>query len=537
MDTGDFAAKGFTDPQRVLTDRECRRFMRLWQQRSSPSPADWSKGNAASARLFYEIGTRPTVLGPVAAVLGEDLILWGASIVLSAPGKVHPLHTDIETSNPQGRAVSVWIGLENITRRSSLRVITRSHKFGATIQQVAHENGRRRGNYGDSEALAWAIERDSKASLVELDMSDGEAIWFDGNLWHGSDNTGRSLRTALLLQYASVDTPIRIPDVSQLEWPFRFLPAPRPPCVLVRGRSPEGVNRIVSPPVTDEATAPMLSTWIRALELPLERDAERGFKAHPIFQGSTPNVQDLSCHVSVLDPGASPHELHSHPEEEILIVLDGEADLVLEADGGAGELVERAKPGTLAYYSARRRHTIRGAGRGPVTYLMLKWGGEPRAEVEELKSSFYVYAGLEPISRRNGFRTARVFEGRTRHLGKLHCHVTTLDAGAGYEPHADAHDVVILALAGTLETGEVRVEAPAVVFYAGGQLHGMRNVGEKPARYLVFEFHRNPSDSWATDRGAVDRISRILRSKAGRFLRRFPRIRSVLRRALPRRSA
>ena len=191
MDADEFAAQGFFGPRRVMTDRDCRRFMRLWQQRSLPPPADWFKGHAASSRAFYEIGTRRAVLDPVARLLGEDLILWGATVVKRSPGQVHAWHTDIETSDPGGRTVSVWIGLEHTSRHSSLRVITRSHEFGANIQQVTHEEGKPRCGVADSDVVAWARERDPSAELIQLDMTNGDATWFDGRLWHFSASPAR----------------------------------------------------------------------------------------------------------------------------------------------------------------------------------------------------------------------------------------------------------------------------------------------------------------------------------------------------------
>ncbi len=64
-----------------------------------------------------------------------------------------------------------------------------------------------------------------------------------------------------------------------------------------------------------------------------------------------------------------------------------------------------------------------------------------------------------------------------------------LQPGAGYEPHADPYDVAILLLSGTVETLDRTLTAPGVIYYCAGEPHGMRNVGQDPARYLVFEFH------------------------------------------------
>jgi hypothetical protein len=44
-------------------------------------------------------------------------------------------------------------------------------------------------------------------------------------------------------------------------------------------------------------------------------------------------------------------------------------------------------------------------------------------------------------------------------------------------------------LEGTLETLGTKVGQDSVIFYAAGEPHGMRNVGDVPAVYLVFEFH------------------------------------------------
>ena len=64
-----------------------------------------------------------------------------------------------------------------------------------------------------------------------------------------------------------------------------------------------------------------------------------------------------------------------------------------------------------------------------------------------------------------------------------------MQPGAGYAPHVDCHDVAIVVLSGQIETlGEV-VKPHGVIFYAAGQPHGLRNAGEEPAEYLVFEFH------------------------------------------------
>ena len=517
---------------------------------SPPMSVDWPKGAAVSSRMLLDLALQPAIIDPVVEILGSDVVLWGASVVTSPPGHVHPYHVDIETSHPDARTVSVWIGLENTTRDSSLSLTARSHRFGVPIQQVARDKQRRRGEYGEGEILAWATERDPGASIVTLDISDGEAIWFDGHLWHGSHNTTGHLRRALLLQYASAATPIRIPDFSSFDWPFRFFDAPRPPCIVVAGESGEDVNRIVPGPFPQRGTDFAMTTWAKHLELPLPQDPS-GFRPHPLFRGVTANLSALGCHVSTLVPGVSPHEPHLHDEEEILIMLAGEAEVLF--DDAAGRRTRRVTPGVLTYYPAGRAHTIRALGDEPAQYLMFKWTGPSREVAGRLDAAAHVFTNLQP-GNDGGFRSAVLFEGATTYLAKLHCHLTVLDPGGGYAQHVDAHDLAIVLLEGTVTTVGITISAPAVIFSSGGIPHGMQSAADSPARYLVLEFHGNvafpvaadagaslatdtpslapalPSDAAKVRRGRRMRVA--VWNAAGRLTGRTPRVKRVLRRWL-----
>ena len=533
----------------MLKAAECRALLSMIPD--DPAPLDWIKGRAATSRLIYEVATRPEVLDPVKAALGADVVLWGGSVATREPGAVHPPHVDIETSAPDCRAMSVWIGLENTTRESALWLVEGSHRFGETIQRVAASEGRGRGQYTQDDLLGWARRRDPSSALVTLDMGDGDAVWFDGRLWHGSDNRSGRRRTALLLQYAAAQTPIRIPDLTVLEHPFRLERDPRPPCIVVAGDAHSSVNRIVPPPPPARDRLPALSSWVRDLELPLGLDAAAGFTPHHIFRGSTPNTVWLSCHASALAGGASPHEPHTHDDDEVLMVLDGEADLII-GDGPDRRTVS-ARPGTLAWYPAGFPHTLRGAGDGPVHYLMLKWASNGVPVTGPLPAGVYDL-GQVRVDGDGGFRHAPVLDGGTGQLTRLECHMSELDPGAGYDPHVDAHDVAIVLLAGTVETLGVTVAAPAMVFTAGGWPHGIRNPGDETARYAVFEFHGRGSlsDLTAGDPGpfvasepispapdpapAPPSLTRGARAAVwaggGRILRRFPRAKAFLKRAL-----
>lgn len=237
--------------RQVLSVHECSEFLR--QTAGGPAPLDWIKGHGASSPAFYEIAARPAIVDLVAEVLGEDVMLWGASLLSKAPGAVHPWHTDIESAACNGKAVSIWIGLENTTLESSLTFVSYSHRFGVTVQEERRSRGKSRAETNNTDILEWAQKRDPRARLVQLEMNDGDALLFDGRLWHSSNNLSKRVRRALLLQYATPTTPIRIADLNYLDWPFRYLEEPLPPCMMVRGRGESDVNRILPPPANRSA--------------------------------------------------------------------------------------------------------------------------------------------------------------------------------------------------------------------------------------------------------------------------------------------
>ncbi len=227
------------------------------------------------------------------------------------------------------------------------------------------------------------------------------------------------------------------------------------------------------------------------LDIPLLPDEKSGFRPYPVFSGLTGSDNFLSTHVSVLSPGKIPHSLHTHQEEEILLLLCGELDLITTPEGetsGSGR--RHLEPGHLLFYPAHFPHTIQSVGSVPANYLMVKWSAIRKTSESPLAFGHYDLAGygLDPAEIRN-FHPRVLFEGATHSLEKIQCHLSLLGPGAGYEPHADPYDVVMVVLEGEVETLGKQVLPHGVIFYASGEPHGIFNPGELPARYLVIEIH------------------------------------------------
>jgi len=86
-----------------------------------------------------------------------------------------------------------------------------------------------------------------------------------------------------------------------------------------------------------------------------------------------------------------------------------------------------------------------------------------------------------------------VLDGPTRTLANLECHVTTVNPGeAPHAAHRHPDEEMLFVKEGTIEVTINGVAQPAgpgsVVFFASGDLHGIRNTGTVPATYYVLRF-------------------------------------------------
>jgi quercetin dioxygenase-like cupin family protein len=235
-----------------------------------------------------------------------------------------------------------------------------------------------------------------------------------------------------------------------------------------------------------------LTPRVDQLALPLDPDQRTGYRYYGQYRGSTGNLPFLSCHVSALAQGHSPHLPHTHPEEEILIMLAGEADLILPqfpSSGGRRDM--RLTPGQFVYYPAHFPHTLRAVTAQPANYLMFKWRGTWGSRRNRMPFGRFDaadFTGAPGAAR--PLHSATVFEAPTKWLGRLQAHVSTMAPGGGFEPHIDEHDAAIVVLQGEIEALGHRVRAHGLILFVAGHLHGIHNPGSRPALYVVFEFNR-----------------------------------------------
>jgi mannose-6-phosphate isomerase-like protein (cupin superfamily) len=96
-------------------------------------------------------------------------------------------------------------------------------------------------------------------------------------------------------------------------------------------------------------------------------DAQPGCRVFVHYNGPTDQLAGMCTGMAVLEPGASPHPPHRHPEEEFLIVASGTGEI--ECDGK----LTPVGPGDIMYCAGEVLHGITNTGPVPLTFYWSKW--------------------------------------------------------------------------------------------------------------------------------------------------------------------
>jgi len=98
-----------------------------------------------------------------------------------------------------------------------------------------------------------------------------------------------------------------------------------------------------------------------------------------------------------------------------------------------------------------------------------------------------------PVETKPTGERRQVFDSPTATLGRLECHITTLNPGeAPHAAHQHPEEEVIILKEGTLDVMQNgrtnRVDTGGVIFCAANEMHGWRNAGTNRAVYYVVKF-------------------------------------------------
>ena len=118
--------------------------------------------------------------------------------------------------------------------------------------------------------------------------------------------------------------------------------------------------------VDAETSAPKLQDGVAVLG-GVTPETQPGCRVFVHYNGPTDMLSGMCTGMAVLEPGASPHPPHRHPEEEFLIIADGTGEIEC-----AGQTTQ-VGPGAIMYCAGNVLHGITNTGKVPLTFYWSKW--------------------------------------------------------------------------------------------------------------------------------------------------------------------
>ncbi|KAL6078470.1 hypothetical protein QOT17_001640 [Balamuthia mandrillaris] len=514
----------------------------------------WPKSKFFTSTLLVSFGMHPVFLHQIRTLLGEDLLLYGIYLVEKNGGEPHRWHLDVDSWKCESSA-TVWLGLQEVTPENALMVISRTHRWKSPIVPQEFEpvpNVTDGGRLAHENLLREARNADMDAQLLKFDVFDGDYFIFHGQIWHGSGNPKVDARQAVIVQFVHAECAIR--QTIQFKPPYGQ-EATLPPVLLVSGTANDSSNKsnlnhllLLDP---DSTTIAPFSTFLRphlqlrhqyvevelkpppnATELanltlldgaaffgaiPLYKERQLPVRSFRFLHHQTPVLDFLEAHLTIQKTFNTPHPPHSHHNEEIFVVLDGELRLTVlpnRRDYGSplgGPLPEDlpeeilVKSGDVVFMPANTLHSITALSFPQASYLCVTYHSSSSAAERRRGTTFFPavvikrqspskWKRVESLRTYNAtLGTGRVFFNQTTSmLTRVVGRTATLPPKGKFEPQKAPQEVLVVVEKGSIGhlTRGKRLNEGDVAYIPGGALRGFRNVSNRGgAQYLVFEFH------------------------------------------------
>ena len=87
------------------------------------------------------------------------------------------------------------------------------------------------------------------------------------------------------------------------------------------------------------------------------------------FAGATDQVKSITTGSVLLKPGMTPHPPHQHPEEELMVFVQGTGEVSIDGK------VTKVAPGSMMFAAGGRLHGIVNTGEIPLLFYFCRWLG------------------------------------------------------------------------------------------------------------------------------------------------------------------
>jgi quercetin dioxygenase-like cupin family protein len=86
-----------------------------------------------------------------------------------------------------------------------------------------------------------------------------------------------------------------------------------------------------------------------------------------IAKGPTATLDELEMHVTTLKPGTSSHPPHQHPNEELVIIREGQVETL------SGGEWKKVGPGGVIFNASNSLHALKNVGTTNAVYHVINW--------------------------------------------------------------------------------------------------------------------------------------------------------------------
>lgn len=195
----------------------------------------------------------------------------------------------------------------------------------------------------------------------------------------------------------------------------------------------------------------------------------------------------LSIFLSTLRPGRMPHDIHTHAAAELMVLLDGDMDVISD------QATRRMGPGSFFYADPNRMHTMTCLGSTPARFVVLKWKPHPHAALPDTPPPPELpWLTFDAVSLPawDGEQALNICPAHPLpYGGKLRVNMLRVEPNSRCDAHRHDHDVLLVLLQGALAGASHASTAPAIVYYPAGTAHHLAPQNGNTVLALAFEFH------------------------------------------------
>lgn len=229
--------------------------------------------------------------------------------------------------------------------------------------------------------------------------------------------------------------------------------------------------------------------WVRSLPQRGVEEPETGWSIRPLLKYYRGLMGSLCVYDSLLGVNQIPHELHSHMDAEIIVLLSGCLDII-----GPENRVRVCGAGSFFHHPPGDWHTLQSVGPEAARFLVFKWSRDvPRQEVVNASTLIFDARSWQPANEQPGIQRYRPSEAQPlENRGRLVTEVIRIAPDTGYPPHTHDHDLMLILLRGQMRGLGHDTSAPAIIYYPAGMPHALAPLSPEPIDLLAFEFHARP---------------------------------------------